>query len=211
MPGVEELLEVRSRFGFLAFHGGSLERVTDRIAAEAAERCGASLYAVVQPPGTRVHLPSIEVTPDASPSLRTFLDHVDVTVAVHGYGRDGLWSTLLVGGRNRALAAHVGALLDDALVDHQVCTDLEAMPAGLRGVHRDNPVNRCRSAGVQLELPPGVRGLTPRWAAWAGPGLAPAAEAVVAALAEAARTWPAQGASRSVVQLAEPPEPETRV
>ena len=100
---------------------------------------------------------------------------------------------------------------DDALADHQVCTDLEAMPAGLRGVHRDNPVNRCRGAGVQLELPPGVRGLTPRWATWAGPGLAPPTEAVVTALAEAARTWPAQGASRSVVQLAEPPEPDTRV
>jgi phage replication-related protein YjqB (UPF0714/DUF867 family) len=211
MPGVEERLELRSTFGFLAFHGGSLERVTDRIAVEAAEQCGASVYAVVQPPGTRVHLPSIEVTPDASPSLRAFLDHVDVAVAVHGYGRDGLWSTLLLGGRNRALAGHVGARLDDALADHQVCTDLEAMPAGLRGVHRDNPVNRCRGAGVQLELPPGVRGLTPRWATWAGPGLAPPTEAVVTALAEAARTWPAQGASRSVVQLAEPPEPDTRV
>ena len=202
---------MRSRFGFLAFHGGSLERVTDRIAIEAAERCGASVYAVVQPPGMRVHLPSIEVTPDASPSLRTFLVHVDVAVAVHGYGRDGLWSTLLVGGRNRALAGHVGSLLDEALADHQVCTDLEAMPSGLRGVHRDNPVNRCRGAGVQLELPPGVRGLTPRWASWPGPGLGPPTEAVVTALAEAARTWPAQGASRSVVQPTEPPEPGTRV
>ena len=188
---MEEVLELRSSFGFLAFHGGSLERMTDRIAGEAAGRASASLYAVVQPPGLREHLPSTQVTPDASPALKAFLDHVDVAVAIHGYGRDGLWSTLLVGGRNRALAAHVGSLLDAGLEEHVVCTDLEGMPDGLRGVHPDNPVNRCRSAGVQLELPPGVRGLTPRWAAWEGPALPPPTEAIVVALAEAARTWPA--------------------
>lgn len=186
---MEEVLEIRSTFGFLAFHGGSLERMTDRIAREAAVRSGSSAYAVIQPPGMREHLPSIEVTRGASPRLATFLDHVDVAVAVHGYGRDGLWSTLLLGGRNRELADHVGAHLAAELDDHEVCTDLDAMPAGLRGVHRDNPVNGCRSAGVQLELPPGVRGLTPRWSAWVGPGLPPPAEAVVTALAGAARTW----------------------
>ena len=210
MPGVEEVLELRSTFGFLAFHGGSLERGTDRIAAEAARISGASVYAVVQPPGLRVHLPSIEVTPDASPKLRAFLDHVEVTVAVHGYGRHGLWSTLLLGGRNRDLAAHVGALLEGALDDHHVCTDLDAIPDGLRGLHRDNPVNRCRGTGVQLELPPGVRGLTPRWASWSGPGLPPPTEALVGALAEAARTWPDQGASRSVRQTGAPARPGTR-
>ncbi len=205
------MLALRSTFGFLAFHGGALERVTDRIATEAAARCGASLYAVVQPPGTRIHLPSIEVTPEASPRLAAFLAHVDVAVAVHGYGRHGLWSTLLVGGRNRELATHVGDLLAAALDEHEVCTDLDAMPDGLRGVHRRNPVNRCRGAGVQLELPPGVRGLTPRWADWSGPGLPPPTEAVVAALAEAGRTWARQGASRSMRQVPEPPDPVSRV
>lgn len=208
---MEEVVALRSTFGFLAFHGGSLERVTDRIAGEAAERSGASLYAVVQPPGLRLHLPSIEVTPAASPRLAAFLDHVDVAVAVHGYGRHGLWSTLLLGGRNRRLAEHVGTHLADGLDEHEVCTDLDAMPDGLRGVHRDNPVNRCRQAGVQLELPPGVRGLTPRWAAWTGPELPPPTEAVVAALAEAARTWPAQGASRSLRHVEVPEDPATRV
>ena len=185
------MLELRSTFGFLAFHGGSLERMTDLVAAEAARRSGASLYAVVQPPGHREHLPSTQVTPDASPALAAFLDHVDVAVAIHGYGREGLWSSLLVGGRNRSLAHHLAGLLEAGLDEHVVCTDLDLMPEGLRGVHPDNPVNRCRSAGVQLELPPGVRGLTPRWAGWDGPGLPPPTEAVVVALAEAARTWPA--------------------
>jgi phage replication-related protein YjqB (UPF0714/DUF867 family) len=187
------VLELRSAFGFLAFHGGSLERMTDRIAGEAARRSGASLYAVVQPAGLREHLPSTQVTPDASPALAAFLDHVDVAVAIHGYGRHGLWSTLLLGGGNRALAAHVGTHLAAELEEHVVCTDLDRMPDGLRGVHPDNPVNRCRSAGAQLELPPGVRGLTPRWAGWEGPALPPPTEAVVVALAAAARTWPATG------------------
>ena len=43
------LLSVDGRFGFLAFHGGSLERMTDVVATEAADASGASLYAVLQP------------------------------------------------------------------------------------------------------------------------------------------------------------------
>ena len=35
--------------------------------------------------------------------------------------------------------------------------DLERIPSHLRGVHRDNPVNRARDGGVQIELPPRVR------------------------------------------------------
>jgi phage replication-related protein YjqB (UPF0714/DUF867 family) len=31
------------------------------------------------------------------------------------------------------------------------------MPAHLRGMHPNNPVNRVASGGVQLELPPRVR------------------------------------------------------
>ena len=67
--GVEEDLELRSRFGFLAFHGGNLEVGTDVVAARAAEAAGASLYAVRQPDGLRWHVPSIEVTPDESTPL----------------------------------------------------------------------------------------------------------------------------------------------
>lgn len=180
--------------------------MTDRIASEAAARSDASLYAVIQPPDMRWHLPSIEVTPAASKRLAAFLDHVDVAVAVHGFGRDGLWSTILVGGANRPLADHVGRHLGPALDDHEICTDIDAMPAELRGVHTENPVNLCRAGGgVQLELPPGVRGLTPRWAAWSGPALTPPTEALVEALAAAARSWPPQGASRSSDQAGDAP------
>ena len=80
-PGVEELCELRSTFGFMAFHGGNLERVTDVIASVAAERSGASLYAVVQPPPMREHLPSTQVSPDASPVLARFLDHAQLELS----------------------------------------------------------------------------------------------------------------------------------
>jgi phage replication-related protein YjqB (UPF0714/DUF867 family) len=181
-PGVVEDAVLRSRFGVMAFHGGSLERRTDAIATAAAERSGASLYAVSLPEDLRWHVPSKHVDPAESPALARFLDHVDVAVAVHGYGRAGWWTRILVGGANRALAEHVGAALADALPAYDVVTDLARVPAELRGLHPENPVNRCRSGGVQVELPPRARGLGPR-------GDECTVAAVVDALAGAAMTW----------------------
>ena len=63
------------------------------------------------------------------------------------------------------------------------------IPADLRGLHPRNPVNLPRLGGVQVELPPRVRGLTPHWADWSGPGHCPPTEALVAALADAASSW----------------------
>ena len=181
-PGVEEDCELRSRFGLLAFHGGNLEQGTDVIAVAAAERAGASLYAVRQPPDLRWHIPSIEIDPADSPKLSAFLDHVDVAVAIHGYGRVGMWTTLLLGGRNRPLAAELAAALRTHLgEDFTVLDHLPDIPDGLRGQHPRNPVNLPRRQGVQLELPPRVRSGT------GAPTYRPAYEAaVVAALADIA-------------------------
>ena len=99
--GVREVCELRSKVGFMAYHGGSLEEVTDVIAARAAAACGASYYGVLQPPDLKWHIPSHHVTPDHSPTLQAFLDHVEVVITVHGYGRDGMWTTVLLGGQNR--------------------------------------------------------------------------------------------------------------
>jgi phage replication-related protein YjqB (UPF0714/DUF867 family) len=188
-PGVEEVVELRSRVGFLAFHGGSLERMTDVIALDAAERARASVYAVLQPPGLRWHIPSAQVSPAASPSLRRFVDHVDVTVALHGYGREGWWTSLLLGGTNRALAAHIERHLAPALPDYRIVADIDAIPKELRGLHPRNPVNLPVGGGVQVELPPRVRGTTPHWRDWEGPGHCPPVEALVAALADAVTAW----------------------
>ena len=91
-PGVDEVLHLRSPVGFLALHGGGQDRVTDEIACAAASGSGASLYAVVQPPTLRWHIPSYRYDPAASARLRQFLDHVHVVISVHGYGVDG-WRT----------------------------------------------------------------------------------------------------------------------
>jgi len=162
-PGVVEQCELRSSVGLMAFHGGNLERGTDDIAREVARRSRASLYAVVQPADLRWHIPSTAVQPDASPALASFLDHVDVAIALHGYGRDGWWTRLLVGGGNRTVAAHVGSALREALAvhDYEVIDELDAIPVELRGVHPRNPVNLARRGGAQLELPPRVRGQSP--------------------------------------------------
>jgi len=189
-PGVEEVVHLRSRIGFLAFHGGSLERMTDVVALDAAERSDASVYAVVQPPGLRWHIRSVDVTPDASDSLRSFLDHIEVAIAIHGFGRDGMWTSMLLGGSNRALASHVAGHLTPLLPDYEVVDDLDAIPVELRGLHPRNPVNLPRYGGVQIELPPRVRGTTPHWADWAGPGHPPPTEALVAGLAAAVQAWP---------------------
>jgi len=48
-PGVIEESSLRSRFGFLAIHGGGLEQMTDVIAERAADAAGASVYALRHP------------------------------------------------------------------------------------------------------------------------------------------------------------------
>lgn len=188
-PGVTEVVELRSTFGFMAFHGGYLEEVTDVVASRAAAAAGASYYGVLHPEGLDIHLPSTRFQPAGSATLARFLDHVDVAVTVHGYGRIGLWTSLLAGGSNRALASHLATHLRPVLPGYEVVTDLDDIPAGLRGLHPDNPVNLPREGGVQLELPPRVRGRTPSSPPAGADGLAPPTRDLIAGLAAAARTW----------------------
>lgn len=160
--GVEERCRLAGPFGFLAFHGG-LEGGTEAIAAAAAEGSDASLYVVVQPPTLRWHIPSHRVDPAQSEALAAFLAHVDVAVAVHGYGRPDRQHDILVGGANRALAASLAAQLRLRLAGFAVLDDLDAIPERMRGLHPDNPVNRTPGGGVQLELPPLARGTRGHW------------------------------------------------
>ena len=149
-----------SRFGFLALHGG-LEAGTAEIAQAAAVASNASIYAVVQPSDVRWHIPSHSLDPADSDAFVAFLEHVDLVVSVHGFGGlrgdDDRWITGLLGGSNRELASRLGGLLRDALPGYNWLDDLERIPSHLRGVHPDNPVNRARLGGVQIELPPRVR------------------------------------------------------
>ena len=130
-PGVVEECELRSPFGFLAIHGGSLERGTAEVAAEAAERAGASLYAVRQPEDLHWHIPSALVDPSRSPALNAFLEYVELVVSVHGYGRKDHANVVLIGGRNRQLAARAAAVLRTAcrrIDSSTTCTRFRARP-----------------------------------------------------------------------------------
>ncbi|MET0899520.1 MAG: poly-gamma-glutamate hydrolase family protein [Mycobacterium sp.] len=188
-PGVRETSTLRSRFGFLAIHGGGLEKMTDVIAERAADAAGASVYVVHHPDQYPHHLASARYAPAESVLLREFLSHVDTVISVHGYGRIGRSTHLLAGGGNRALAAHLASRLD--VPGYQVIDDLDTIPAELRGLHPANPVNLPRGGGAQLELSPRVRGISPRSAMTGDDGLCPATSALVRGLAEVARTWPA--------------------
>jgi phage replication-related protein YjqB (UPF0714/DUF867 family) len=189
-PGVEEHCELRGRLGFMAYHGGSLEEQTDVIAREAAARCDASYYAVLQPADLQWHIPSHRVTPDQSDRLAEFVEHVDVVITVHGFGRRGLFTSLLLGGQNRELATHVAWHLSHRLPAYDIVTDMEAIPKELRGLHAANPVNLPRQQGVQIELPPRVRGSSALWADWEGPGRVPHTQQLIDGLVAAATTWP---------------------
>lgn len=186
--GVHEQMDLRGKVGFMAYHGGSLEQMTDVIAAEAARRAGASYYGVVQPPGQRIHISSTKVTPTESAALHAFLEHVDVVITVHGFGRRGYFTSLLLGGRNRSFAEQIGGHLRDRLPAYEIVTDLARIPAELAGQHQRNPVNLARHGGVQVELPPRVRGSSPLWWDWEH-GLTPHTHALIDGLAAAADDW----------------------
>src|SRR5207237_1232471 len=80
-------------------------------------------------------------------------------ISVHGYwGHDDLHAALLVGGRDRELAASLGGRLRAALPEYRVIDELDAIPRRLRGIDPRNPVNRAER-GVQVELPHPVRAI----------------------------------------------------
>src|ERR1700730_3917810 len=111
-PGVIESSRLRSLFGFLAIHGGGLEQMTDVIAERAADAAGASVYLIRHPDRYPHHLSSARFLREESARLAEFLNHVDIAVSLHGYGRIGRATQLLAGGANRALATHLADHLE---------------------------------------------------------------------------------------------------
>ena len=180
LPGVKEDCVLRSAVGLMALHGGSQDRGTHEIASRAAERAGASYYAIVQPHGMRIHLTSRHHNPDQSERLRAFLQHVEIAISVHGFGRDGFdlrvdpargvdiepygparrgnqtgpLRGIIVGGGNADLVGVARRLLHDRFEGYRVADERVRL-----GFHPDNPVNLPSARGVQIELPPGLRGI----------------------------------------------------
>jgi phage replication-related protein YjqB (UPF0714/DUF867 family) len=174
---VRETATVEGSIGIMAFHAG-LEAGTLEVAAAAAGASGSSLYTVCQPASLRWHVASAEVDPAGSPALTEWLAHVTRAIAVHGYGRRQRPWDVLVGGAERDLAREVAVELRRSVPELRIVDDLDDIPAGLRGRHPHNPVNRPREGGVQIELPIRAR-------------IGPIAADVAAALATVARKWQA--------------------
>jgi phage replication-related protein YjqB (UPF0714/DUF867 family) len=180
LSGIREECILRSTVGFMALHGGSQDRGTEEIARRAAEDACASYYAIVQPSALRVHLTSRLHDPEDSAQLRAFLEHVDVAISVHGFGREGfaLWFDpnrgliiepygpairgtqtgplrgIIVGGLNAPLLDTARRLFDRRFAGYHVADERVRL-----GYHPDNPVNLPSAHGVQVELPPGLRGI----------------------------------------------------
>lgn len=191
-PEVTELCELRGRFGIMAYHGGNLERTTDAVANEVAERTGSSFYGIVQAPPHRHHIASTHFAPAHSSALSDFFEHVEVVITIHGYGRRRHWRHLLLGGRNRALATHLAKHLRDGIPSrYRVLDELEAIPKELRGQHPANPVNLPPRQGVQIELPPTIRWNYKEWG-WsdhAGVSRTVGVEKLIDALCAAVSSW----------------------
>lgn len=196
---VTEICDLRSPvLGFMAYHGGQLEKVTDVVASTAAKASGCSYYGVLQTDEDAVvHLPSKTVAPADSPLLAEFLGHVDAVVTVHGYGRKRLWHSLLLGGQNRDLAGHVARHLRRRLPDYDILDNPAELPRELAGMHPANPVNLPPSQGVQIELPATVRWNRKgrHWSDLGSHGRAPQVQALIDGLSEAATAWVAKAAA----------------
>ena len=82
-------------------------------------------------------------------------------------------TSILLGGRNRELAAHIASHLRLALPQYEAIDTLKKIPIELQGLHERNPVNVPRHAGVQVELPPRARGVGSFWADHKGDALVP--------------------------------------
>ena len=187
-----EELEIRSKVGLMAYHGGTLEKATDAIARETAELCGASYYGLIQTNDDPLHFPSTKLFEYASENLNIFFQHVRVVITIHGYGREHLFHSVLLGGRNRALASHLASFLKMALPDYSFENDLEQIPKELRGLHPKNPVNIPALTGVQVELPPTLRWNREEWG-WSdngGIGRAKHVDDIIVALSKAVALLP---------------------
>ena len=187
-----EELEIRSKVGLMAYHGGTLEKATDAIARETAELCGASYYGLIQTNDDPLHFPSTKLFEYASENLNVFFRHVKIVITIHGYGREHLFHSVLLGGRNRALASHLASFLKMALPDYSFENDLEQIPKELRGLHPKNPVNIPALTGVQVELPPTLRWNREEWG-WSdngGIGRAKHVDDIIVALSKAISLLP---------------------
>ena len=151
-PGVEEIVELRGPFGFMAYHGGALEAIDRRdrrrAAAEAARCVATTASASPTACGGTSRRRSIRPGRVRRARVRSSTTSTS-SITIHGFGRRGLFGSLLLGGGNRALAEHVGAHAPARAPGLRHRHRPRAHPPDLRGLHPDNPVNLPPGAGCR--------------------------------------------------------------
>ncbi|GIS38873.1 MAG: hypothetical protein Ct9H90mP11_01930 [Acidimicrobiales bacterium] len=71
-------------------------------------------------------------------------------ITIQDTGKEHLFHSVLLGGRNRTLASHLGSFLKIALPDYSFVSDLEEIPKELRGLHpKKTPGNIPPLAGYR--------------------------------------------------------------
>ena len=134
----------------MALHGGSLERGTAEVARRAARRLRRVALRRRAARRPAVAHPVAPVRPGGrARTSAAFLDHVEVVISVHGYGREGWWTRLLVGGANRELAARAADTLREP-------------SRRLRGArrHRRDPARAAGAASRQPGEPAPLRAVS---------------------------------------------------
>ena len=188
IPAIIEDSTLRSRFGFMAIHGGGLEQMTDVIAERAADAAGASVYVLRHPDHYPHHLPSALYRAAGVRTARR------VPRPRRGRGvaarlRPHRAQHPTAGRRPQPRARRTPR------APRQRCPATRSSPTSTRSrascaaLHPDNPVNRVRGGGTQLELTPRVRGISPRSRLPGDDGLSPATSALVQGLVATARSW----------------------
>ena len=193
--------------GFMAYHGGSLEEMTDVIARAAAERSGASYYGVLQPPTQRRTSRRTRFARRVA-HARRLPRHVEVVITIHGYGRTASGPRCCSAGRTAPSPTTSPATCAASARLHDRDRPRRACPKELRGLHATNPVNLPPQQGVQIELPPrsaapAPSGRTGRARAWSRtPSRSSTAWSHAAAPGPPEHVHDGQGARRSICQLA---------
>ena len=136
---------------------------------------------------TRITCRRHAIWPRSPTRLAEFLDHVEVAISLHGYGRLAAAPSCSPAAATAHSPHHLADHID--VPGYHVVTDLDAIPRELRGLHPDNPVNRVRGGGAQLELSPRLRGTSPRSAPPNEDGLSAPTSALIQGLVAAARSW----------------------
>ncbi len=141
--------------GIIAIHGGNIEPASTEIAAAIASHdCSFASFIGARPTGNRVlHITSTRFD---EPRILKVVQSCVCVVSVHGYDdREDMDNagTVLVGGRDEALAASIIA----ALVEKGFAAR-HARDTMFPGTDPENVCNKCTTGcGVQLEVPKSLR------------------------------------------------------